>query len=135
MSLGDWADKVFGSKGEIDWNALAKLMELDVNLNRTDRGGPFTGWEWEKDAEGNPTSRQSMVINPAFQGAVDRLGNRASGESPMITSQMPDQMQQIYQASMANQGHRYGLPPAPPSGGQVGGMPPTTTQPTDDDGY
>lgn len=121
-----WLETIFGSEGKIDWKNLGKLMELEVQLNRTDRGGPFVGWEWERDAEGNPTSRQSMAINPAFQPAVTRLGNRATGESPMITSEMPDQMMQILEASMANQMARYGLPPSPPAAesGQIAGKDP-----------
>ena len=119
-------DFLFGSDGKIDWKELRALMSYEGQLNKVDRGGPFTGWAWEdqRDAQGNvmydeqgnalKSNTQSMRINPEFQPAVDRLGNRATGTSPMIQSQMPDQMRQIFDASMANQMSRYGVPPAPP---------------------
>ncbi|RLC15192.1 MAG: hypothetical protein DRI24_11565 [Deltaproteobacteria bacterium] len=123
-------DALFGSEGSIDWDELRKLMSYEGQLNKVDRGGPFTGWAWEdqRDAEGNimydengqvlKSNTQSMRINPDFQPAVDRLGERATGTSPMMQASMNPQMQGIFDASMKNQMARYGVPPAPPPGNQ-----------------
>jgi hypothetical protein len=101
-------DFLIGSQGEIDWDELAKMVQLVSETNRTDRTGIFTGWEWERDAEGNPLNRQVQTINPAFQGAVDRLGMNAGAPANPYTS--PSQFSEMLDAKMANQMDRQGIP-------------------------
>lgn len=101
------SDFFLGSEGEIDWDELGKMVELQAEVNKTDRTGVFTGWEWERDAEGNPLNRQVQTVNPAFQGAVDRLGNNAGKPADPYT--MPSQFSQMLDAKMNNQMNRQGL--------------------------
>jgi hypothetical protein len=101
-------DIILGSEGEIDWDELRKMMQLQDEMNKTDRTGVFTGWEWERDAEGNPLNRQIQTINPAFQDAVNRLGMNAGKPADPYTS--PSQFDQMLDAKMANQMDRQGIP-------------------------
>lgn len=121
------SDFIFGSEGEIDWDELRKMVELQGEINKTDRTGVFTGWEWERDAEGNPLNRQVQTINPAFQDAVNRLGYNAGKPADPYT--MPSQFDQMLDAKMNNQMNRQGLDtsgyqqspePWQPSGGRPG---------------
>jgi len=144
--MGWFTDMLLGSEGEIDWDELGKMVELQSRINRTDRSGVYGGWEWERDPDGNPTNRQVQTINPAFQGAVDRLGGRAvqgntnysspSQFSSMLDGKMATQMRAQglqpgeggvapWQPSAGRQGltqESAYLPPAPPAEGE---MPPT----------
>ena len=102
------SDFIFGSKGEIDWKELGKMVELQAQVNRTDRQGAFTGWEWDRDPiTGQPGNTQTQTINPAFQGAVDRLGFNAGKPADPYTS--PSQFSEMLDAKMANQMDRQGL--------------------------
>ena len=106
----DWGwvrDAILGSEGEIDWDELRKMVEFQEDINKTDRTGVFSGWEWERDSEGNPLNRQVQTINPAFQGAVDRLGANAGAPADPYTS--PSQFSQLLDAKMANQMDRHGI--------------------------
>jgi hypothetical protein len=105
--LSGIGDFLLGSKGKIDWDELRKMVELQADVNRTDRNGVFTGWEWDRDAEGNPLDTQRQTINPAFQGAVDRLGFNAGKPEDPYTS--PSQFSQMLDAKMKNQMDRQGL--------------------------
>lgn len=102
-------DAIFGSEGKVDWEELRKIMAYDAELNRTDRQGMFTGWEWEKDDQGNPTGKQIQTIDPSFMGAVDRLRGSATREADPYTS--PDQFSNLLDAKMANQMQRHGQDP------------------------
>ena len=95
-------DFLFGSKGKIDWKELQKMVELQAETNRTDRMGAFTGWSWDEDKK-----VQTQTINPAFQGAVERLGFNAGKPQDPYTS--PSQFSQMLDAKMANQMDRQGL--------------------------
>ncbi len=107
--MGWITDFLIGSEGEIDWDELRKMADFNAQLNKTDRVGTFSGWEWERDPDGNPTGRQVQTINPAFQGAVDRLGGRAvQGHT---NYQSPSQFSSMLDAKMANQMKQHGVPP------------------------
>ena len=104
----DWVkDFLLGSEGEIDWDELRKMMDFQNEINKTDRTGMFTGWEWERDAEGNPLNRQVQTVNPAFQDAVNRLGYNAG--KPADPYSAPSQFDQMLDAKMANQMDRQGI--------------------------
>lgn len=103
-----WLSEFFlGSEGEVNWDELARMIELQAETNKTDRTGVFTGWEWERDSEGNPLNRQVQTINPAFQAAVDRLGYNAGKPADPYT--MPSQFSQMLDAKMNNQMNRMGM--------------------------
>jgi len=107
--VGWLSDFFLGSEGDIDWAELQKMVELQAEINKTDRVGTFSGWEWERDPDGNPTGRQVQTINPAFQGAVDRLGGRAvQGHT---NYQSPSQFSDLLNAKMSNQMTQHGVPP------------------------
>lgn len=108
------SDFFLGSEGEIDWDELARMVELNAEINKTDRTGIFSGWEWERDAEGNPLDRQVQTINPAFQGAVDRLGFNAGKPADPYTS--PSGFNEMLDRKMANQMDRMGMDTAPYEG-------------------
>ena len=105
-----WLSDFFtGSEGEIDWAELQKMVELQAQINKTDRTGAFTGWAWERDPEGNPTGRQIQTVTPAFQGAIDRLGGRAVQGHTDYES--PQQFSELLNSKMANQMQRHGTDP------------------------
>lgn len=108
--MGWLSDFFLGSEGEIDWDELQKMVKLQSEINKTDRTGIWTGWEWERDSEGNPLNRQVQTINPQFQGAVNRLGNRANTGHTDYTS--PGQFSQMLDSKMANQMTQHGIDPA-----------------------
>jgi hypothetical protein len=105
--VGWITDFLLGSEGEIDWDELAKMVNLQSDINKTDRSGVFTGYEWERDENGKAGNRQVQTINPAFQGAVDRLGFNAGKSEDPYTS--PSQFDQMLDAKMNNQMNRQGL--------------------------
>ena len=145
---------IFGSAGgEMDWDGLMRMMELETSLNRTDRQGAFSGYEWEEDPE---TGRwtQNYTMTPGMQQGADRLMARSQGEgfdpyrspeqfSTMLDSAMASQMQrqgtldpnyQVQQPGGMNQfspsADREGgfaqayMPPPPPQGPPQGNMGP-----------
>lgn len=101
------SDFLFGSQGKIDWKELGKMVELQAQVNRTDRQGLFTGWEWDRNEDGTVGSTQTQTVNPAFQGAVDRLGFNAGKPADPYTS--PSQFSEMLDAKMKNQMDRQGL--------------------------
>lgn len=106
--MGKIMDLIFGSEGEIDWDELQRMIELQEQINKTDRQGVFGGWEWERDPEGNATNRQVQNINPAFQGAVDALGQRALNRN--TNYQSPSQFSDLMNAKMSTQMAAHGIP-------------------------
>jgi hypothetical protein len=107
-------DFLFGSKGKINWKELQKMIELQAETNRTNREGLFTSWTWD-----NAKQTQTQTVNPAFAGAVERLGYNAGRPADPYTS--PSQFSQLLDAKMQNQMQRHGQEP--------GGYPPSASRP------
>lgn len=105
--LGDIADFLIGGKSKkADFKQIERLMRLSEELNRTNRHGFVTNWDWQEGPDGTPT--QVMSLNPQFQGAADRLMGRASGQG-MEAYKSPEQFSTLLNAAMANQMQRRGL--------------------------
>jgi hypothetical protein len=102
-----WFSKLFGGDSrDPDWEAIERLMERDAELNRTDRQGVFTGWNWNQNQDG--TWGQTQSVAPGMQGGVDRLMSRSQGQG-MDPYQSSPQFSQLLDARMANQMDRSGI--------------------------
>lgn len=93
------------SKGA-DWDQIERLMAMSAELNRTNRHGYFSNWDWEEGADGSWT--QSQTLKPGLESAADRLLSRANGEG-RSAYQSPAQFSSLLDAKMANQMQRHGL--------------------------
>ena len=95
-----------GKANKPDWDAIMRLMELEQELNRTNRQGIFGGWNWEEGPDGTWTQQQTLA--PGMQQGADRLMARSQGQGfDPYTS--PDQFSQLLDAKMANQMGRHGI--------------------------
>ena len=95
------------SGGDPNWAAIERLMQMDTEMNRTDRVGSFSGWEWGEDPETGKWT-QTQTLQPGMQYGVDRLIGRSQGAG-MDPYQSPDQFSQLLDAKMANQMDRHGI--------------------------
>jgi hypothetical protein len=101
--------KLFGgsiSGGEVDWDELRKMMSYSAMLNRYDDTGLFSGSKWTENEDGSWAREQT--INPALEGALERIMGRASGGMGDPYS-APSQFSQMLDAKMANQMQRHGI--------------------------
>jgi len=97
-----------GGGGEPNWEDIARLMELDTTLNRTDRTGIFSSWEWEEGEDG--TFNQVQKLAPGMQQGADRLMARASGGMGFEPYQSPEQFALLQDAKSANMMDRHNVP-------------------------
>jgi hypothetical protein len=106
--LKDMMGGIFGSAGgEMDWEGLMRVMEMEQMYNRTDRHGAFSDWDWAEDPE---TGRwtQSQTLKPEMQQGADRLLARAGQGQGFENYQSPDQFSTMLDSAMANQMQRQG---------------------------
>lgn len=106
MSWADWGQLIgglaasyFGSKkkgGKVNWDQIEKLMKLDADLNRTNRQGLFTGWQWDEDGK-----TQTQTLNPMMMPGYMRLMGRSMGGG-FDEYESPEQFNSMLDASMAN---------------------------------
>ena len=105
--LGDlWGGLFGGEARDADWDQIEKLMQMSAELNRTDRHGYFSNWDWTEDENGKWT--QSHTLKPGLDIAADRLLSRANGEG-YLPYQSPGQFSSLLDAKMANQMQRHGI--------------------------
>lgn len=129
-----------GKQASPDWAQIEKLMQMEADLNRTNRQGIFGGWDWQENPDGSWTQYQTLA--PGMQVGADRLLARAT--QGMGDYQSPSQFGSMLDAMMANQYDRLGLtggnrPPTeqygPPSASRPGlfeqtpQLPPEAQQP------
>jgi hypothetical protein len=94
-------------KGKTDWREIERLMALDTQMNRTDRQGLFSGWEWSEDPETGRWTQTQTVPN-GMLGPKDRLFDRAAGMG-MNPYTSPEQFGSMLDAKMANQMNQQGI--------------------------
>ena len=105
--LSDAFGFLFGGKSQkADWKQIEKLMEMQAELNRTNRHGYFSGWDWTENPDGTWT--QSQTLKPGLDLAADRLLGRAQGQG-YEPYQSPAQFSSLLDAKMANQMQRHGI--------------------------
>lgn len=105
--LGDVFGFLFGGKSQkADWKQIERLMEMQSELNRTNRHGYFSNWDWSEGPDGSWT--QSQTLTPGLESAANRLLGRANGEGYQ-PYQSPAQFSSLLDAKMANQMQRHGI--------------------------
>jgi hypothetical protein len=94
--------------GEVNWNVINKLMDIDTKNNRIDRQGPFGGWNWSQDEETGRWTQGYQPSTPGMQSAMDRMDWRLQGGG-FTPQQVPGQLGSITDALMADKMHRQGI--------------------------
>ena len=112
------ADTQFGRTdtdvGSMHWEDIEKLMKLDTDSNRLNRGNAFGGWEYtdpEYDEEGNMTKRGSqdyVAKSPGMKAGQERMDRRLAGEG-FDPYEAPDQVSSITDALLASRMERMGI--------------------------
>jgi hypothetical protein len=138
--------------GTIYWDDIERLLGLDEEYNRINRGDYFGGWEYDPETK----SQNYVARSEGMQAAQDRMDRRLAGEG-FEKYEAPSQASAITDALMANRMERMGLlpqgagdltqpdygtrfadrsgsptaqpPTAPPQGGQPPMPPPTNVIP------
>jgi hypothetical protein len=90
--------------GTIYWDKIQKLMEMDEEFNRLDRGNRFGGWEYDPETK----SQNYVARSPGMQNAEDRMDRRLSGEG-FDDYERPSQVTAITDALMADRMEKMGL--------------------------
>jgi len=102
------------SAGTIDWENIERLMGLDTDSNRLNRGNAFGEWAYsdpEYDDEGNITKRggqQWSATSPGMKAAEERMDRRLAGEG-FDPYEAPGQVSSITDALLASRMERMGL--------------------------
>lgn len=105
--LSGLKDAFFGSKGgEMDWEGLMRMMDMDLQANRTNRHGAFSDWDWEEGPDGSWT--QTQTLKPGMQQGADRLLDRVGNGAGFNPYQSPEQFSTMLDSSMAAQMQRQG---------------------------
>jgi len=105
--LSGLKDAFFGSKGgEMDWEGLMRMMEMDLQANRTNRHGAFSDWDWEEGPDGSWT--QTQTLKPGMQQGADRLLARVGEGQGFDPYRSPEQFSTMLDSSMAAQMQRQG---------------------------
>ena len=90
--------------GGIKWKDLEKLLNLDEEYNRIDRGNAFGAWEYDPETK----TQQYVAKSPGMQAAQDRMDRRLAGEG-FEPYEAPKQVSSIMDALMANKMEKMGL--------------------------
>jgi hypothetical protein len=90
--------------GRIDWNELKKILNLDIDMNRINRYGPFGGWEYDPQTN----SQRFVATDPGMQAAQERMSRRLGGEG-FEKYEPPAQVSAMTDALMASRMERMGL--------------------------
>ena len=105
--LSGLKDAFFGSKGgEMDWEGLLRMMDMDLQANRTNRHGAFSDWDWEESPDGTWT--QTQTLKPGMQQGADRLLNRVGEGQGFEPYRSPEQFSTMLDSAMATQMQRQG---------------------------
>jgi hypothetical protein len=124
--LTDLVGKFIG--GEVpksDFDELRKILQMEIDANRTNRQGIYGGWEWGESEDGTPTQTQTLA--PGMQAGADRLLERYStNDAPQYES--PEQFSQMLDAMMANQMGRMNIGQGQPTPQEMGFGPPSGQQ-------
>jgi hypothetical protein len=93
--------------GDPNWDDINKLMGMDTQMNRFDRQGAFSSWDWTEDPVTGRFS-QTQNMGPEMQGGRDRLFDRVGGMGfdPYAS---PEQFNSLLDGKMANQMGRQNL--------------------------
>ena len=131
MSFLSKIGDIFGSLigGEVpksDFDELRKILQMEIDANRTNAQGIYGGWEWGESEDGTPTQTQTLA--PGMQAGADRLLERYStNDAPQYES--PEQFSQMLDAMMGNQMNRMNIGQGRPTPQDMGFGPPSGQQP------
>ena len=101
-------DLGFSKPGEVNFDLIQKLLDMDTTYNRTNRMGLRGGWQWEQDPETGQWTQNQVITDPAMQYAHDRMSRRLMGEG-FEAYEPPAQFSALMDAKMADQMQRHGL--------------------------
>lgn len=74
--LGGLSNLLFGKvkTPKADWSSIDRLMQMQLDANRTNQHGVFSNWDWAEGPDGSWT--QSQSLNPQMQPAMDQFMER-----------------------------------------------------------
>ena len=104
--------------GTIHWDDVEKLMQMDEEYNRINRGNQFGAWEYDPETK----TQQYVPKSAGMQAATDRMDRRIAGEgfnNPDVAG-ITNALTQTRLNKMGGQPQQY--QPMPPQEGQP--MPP-----------
>ena len=90
--------------GGIKWRDLEKLLNLDEEYNRVDRGNAFGAWEYDPETK----SQNFVAKSPGMIAAQDRMDRRLAGEG-FAPYEAPSQISSMTDALMATRMEKMGL--------------------------
>lgn len=90
--------------GGIKWSDLEKLLNLDEEYNRVDRGNAFGAWEYDPETK----SQNFVAKSPGMIAAQDRMDRRLAGEG-FAPYEAPSQISSMTDALMATRMEKMGL--------------------------